>query len=496
MKKLFDILKGKGNVESAKNFNMASLMKDVQIQETGSHLHINNFPGAFGDTQNKNNRVYDQESLVYAVEQFNSIKDENPYFCYMFDGHKDDDSYENIVGRIVKIHLRDDIKCVLIDMKINKGCRSWPTIKNIMADGDPLGASMRILSPNAINVSKDDLQEINPDIIFLDSDDVNIAYLMSKDNEIEYITGESFIQRFDITQFPSFNSSFVAKPFQFDPKLNLKSESASFFRIPQASTVKLADYKESSVLFNASTKCVTNACKFRHTMKDFVDLISMDESITVIKDNPKLYDDMLKFSYLNLDSFEFDKIVDPSYLSNTLTEAEIGNKDVNQWEETLKKIGGSNNIISYIVKSTEFDVRDINAFLSATVNKIVDEDNIFYQIITLNYMHFLILSSLILTGKAGTKISNHDKVRERLESSISMDSEDKDIVVDLIKKIKKENVTIYDYMNSIFSYIYNYVDTFSDKTAPLTVVNESLRIFKPSKTISVLSNKFVKLKGN
>jgi hypothetical protein len=62
-----------------------------------------------------------------------------------------------------------------------------------MIEGDPLGASMRILSPNAINVSKDDLYEINPSIVFLDSDDANIAYLMSKDNEIEYITGDSFI---------------------------------------------------------------------------------------------------------------------------------------------------------------------------------------------------------------------------------------------------------------------------------------------------------------
>lgn len=137
--------------------------------------------------------------MVYAVNWFNSIKDENPYFCYMFDGHKDDDSYEHIVGRVIKLHLREDIKCVLIDMKINKGCKSWDTIKNIMIEGDPLGASMRILSPNAINVSKDDLYEINPSIVFLDSDDANIAYLMSKDNEIEYITGDSFIWRFDIT---------------------------------------------------------------------------------------------------------------------------------------------------------------------------------------------------------------------------------------------------------------------------------------------------------
>jgi hypothetical protein len=62
-----------------------------------------------------------------------------------------------------------------------------------MQDGEPLGASMRILSPNSISVSKDDLMEINPDITFLEDDNSNIAQLMSKDNDIEYITGESYI---------------------------------------------------------------------------------------------------------------------------------------------------------------------------------------------------------------------------------------------------------------------------------------------------------------
>jgi hypothetical protein len=52
---------------------------------------------------------------------------------------------------------------------------------------------MRILSPNSINVSKDDLMEINPNITFLEDDNNKIAQLMSKDNDIEYITGESYI---------------------------------------------------------------------------------------------------------------------------------------------------------------------------------------------------------------------------------------------------------------------------------------------------------------
>lgn len=64
---------------------------------------------------------------------------------------------------------------------------------NIMADGDPVGASMRILSPTAINVNKETLQDMNSDIVFLEEDNRNIAHLMSKDGDIEYITGESFI---------------------------------------------------------------------------------------------------------------------------------------------------------------------------------------------------------------------------------------------------------------------------------------------------------------
>jgi hypothetical protein len=45
--------------ESSTNFDFASLMKKVSFKDTDTHLYIYNFPSAFGDTQNKNNRVYD-----------------------------------------------------------------------------------------------------------------------------------------------------------------------------------------------------------------------------------------------------------------------------------------------------------------------------------------------------------------------------------------------------------------------------------------------------
>lgn len=229
-------------------------------------------------------------------------------------------------------------------------------------------------------------------------------------------------------------------------------------------------------------------------MKDFVDLISMDESITIIKDNPNLYNDMLKFSYLNLDSFEFDKIIDPTYLQSALSESEITNEDLKRWEETLISLASNNNIISYIVDTSVFDAATLTSLLNTTINAIVDEDNIFYQIITINYMHYLVLSSIILTGKTNAVLINPDKVRDRLETNIKMENDDKEIVIDLIKKMRKGGISVYDFVNSLFSYIYNYVDNYSGKTAPLTVVNESMKIFRDKKVNGVINNKYVKLK--
>ena len=487
---LFDIL-SKSNQslkESAKNYNMQNLMNDVRIQETKTHLYITNFPGAFGDTQNKNNRIYDQESLVYAVNQFNGVKDENPYFCYMFDGHKDDDSYEFIIGKVESLHLREDIKCVMIDMKINKGAKSQQTIKNIIQDGDPLGASMRILSPNSINVSKDDLMEINPNITFLEDDNNKIAQLMSKDNDIEYITGESYIQRFDITQFPSFNDAFVAKPFIFQPEFNSES-------IKLNNNIKLKDinqYKESALLFSTTDGCVTNACTFRHTMKDFVDLLNMDESITSIKDNPDLYNDMLKFSYLNLSPFEFDKIIDSDYLSENLAENNITKKDIKQQKKTIIEIAGKNNIISYLLNNNEYNTIELSVVLNNTLNALVDENDIFYQIITTNFLHYIILSTIVLSGKTGIKINNTNKMKDKLAATVKSESVNNQIIIDLIKELDKSDIKIYDYINLIFNYIYQYIDVYAKHVAPLTIINESMKIFLPKKHKGVVTVKFIK----
>jgi len=65
-------------------------------------------------------------------------------------------------------------------------------------------------------------------------------------------------------------------------------------------------------------------------IRDFVDLINKSESITSIKDNPALYDDMLKFSYMNLSEFEFDKIGNENYLSKKLEDFKLDITDVEE----------------------------------------------------------------------------------------------------------------------------------------------------------------------
>jgi hypothetical protein len=74
-------------------------------------------------------------------------------------------------------------------------------------------------------------------------------------------------------------------------------------------------------------RCITDSCRFKRTIKDFIELISKDESISLIKDNPTLYDDMLKFGYMNLSEFNFDDMTDRKYLSGKLYDFKIERND-------------------------------------------------------------------------------------------------------------------------------------------------------------------------
>jgi hypothetical protein len=59
MEHFFNIVKYPNKSESIKDFDNNALLKNVKMYETQTHFYIDNFPGAFGNMQNKNNRVYD-----------------------------------------------------------------------------------------------------------------------------------------------------------------------------------------------------------------------------------------------------------------------------------------------------------------------------------------------------------------------------------------------------------------------------------------------------
>ncbi len=478
---ILELLDGKNSKqESSTNFDFAVLMNNVTFEETDTHLHVNNFPSAFGDTQNKNNRVYDQTALKEATNQFQNVKESNPYFCYIFDGHRDEDSYENIIGRIINLKIDESTKCILSDLKINKGAKSYETIANIVKDKDPLGISMRIISPDAINLSKHEIDEINPDVLWLSEDNAGIAQLMSNESEIEFISGRAYIQRFDLTQFPSFNKSWVG---DIEHKgMDNKKESG---------LAKFTEYNESCGLMSKDKRCITDSCRFKRTIKDFIHLISKDESITTIKKYPTLYDDMLKFSYMNLSEFDFDGIIDERYLSNKLDDIKLDKDDVAEWIDTIKQIVGPSNILTYLTGGGKLDASKFIMHLNNTVNKIIDVDDIFYQMVTTNYLHQIILSTITLTGKGGVLLSSTNKLVTDLEETANMQDPNVDILVKLLSGIK-EKTNIYDFTNVIFTYIYGYLNKYADAMAPVTVINESFKRFKVISTKSLFKQSFVK----
>jgi hypothetical protein len=112
----------------------------------------------------------------------------------------------------------------------------------------------------------------------------------------------------------------------------------------------------------------------------------------------------------------------------------------------------------------------------------------------MNYVHFLVLSTLLLTGKQGASLEKREILQDKLKISLEEGKADNNIIIDLIKKIDKPDVTIYEFINSVFYYIYQYVNEFSSKTAPLAIINESMKIFKSAKQQSVVENKYVKMK--
>jgi hypothetical protein len=48
-------------------------------------------------------------------------------------------------------------------------------------------------------MSKEEISQINESILWLENDNPSLSKLMSNDDEIEYVVGEAFIWRFDLT---------------------------------------------------------------------------------------------------------------------------------------------------------------------------------------------------------------------------------------------------------------------------------------------------------
>jgi hypothetical protein len=96
---------------------------------------------------------------------------------------------------------------------------------------------------------------------------------------------------------------------------------------------------------------------------------------------------MLKFSYMNLSEFDFDKITEPKYLKERLDDFKLDKEDVEEWIKTIDGIVGKNNLLNYVTSGNTVEVNKFINLLNTTLVKIIDVDDIFYQIITTNYLH-------------------------------------------------------------------------------------------------------------
>ena len=157
----------------------------------------------------------------------------------------------------------------------------------------------------------------------------------------------------------------------------------------RSESVNIKDVIQSACMQKEKYVCLTDTCKYRYTMKDFVDLINKDESIIAIKDKPELYDDILKFAYFNMTDFNFNEINDRKYLQNAVDSDEnIDREFVNKAIDNVNNIVGDISIFKYLNDNIDnLKMKDIVEYLYKTLNKLSDDENIFYQIILFNYIH-------------------------------------------------------------------------------------------------------------
>jgi len=101
------------------------------------------------------------------------------------------------------------------------------------------------------------------------------------------------------------------------------------------------------------------------------------------------------------------------------------------------------------------------------------------------------LSSLILSNKDKSPIYNTDKLSKDLQETAKVKDNDNDVVFSLIDKLE-DDTNVYDFTNHMFTYIYGYLDRYSNMTAPISIVNESFKRFKKISTKSLFNQSFVK----
>jgi hypothetical protein len=162
---------------------------------------------------------------------------------------------------------------------------------------------------------------------------------------------------------------------------------------------------------------------------------------------------------------------------------ENGDFDIGIYKDAISNII-HDNVINYIIdkKSMKGDI--INKLLINTINEVVDEDNIFYQLITLNYLHFIILATVIISEKNDNMIDNFEEVSNIIDNNIIKNEITDNFVFKLYDNLKKE-VNLYDYVNCIFTYLYKYINDYGDKIPPLLIVNEAMKIFTINKSLTV-----------
>lgn len=169
--------------------------------EDDNYLYIFDIIAVVGETQNKNNRVYDWNTIKTGAEFYNEIINKYDYFRFMLDGHSDSDGYSSIAGIVLNQKIDDKNKMILIDVAIPKGT----IIENIIRKTGIIGISMRMLAEDTRYISKIELDDkYNKKIKYID-DEIE-AFV--DNNKIEYISGNGKIIRYDIVNLPSFNQTF------------------------------------------------------------------------------------------------------------------------------------------------------------------------------------------------------------------------------------------------------------------------------------------------